>query len=182
MNYFETISKRYSTVAFDSRPIEEEKISFLFEAARWAPSARNIQPWRFYYVTGGALAFKECITVLVPANQVWAQHAGLLVLAAAELSTEKGSNRYAAHDVGMATANLLNQATALGLASHPMGGFDAEGAGKLFSLPAVLEPLTIIAIGYPADSSGIRDELKSREQERLKRTRKEIKDFVIRIT
>lgn len=178
MDYFEAITKRYSTVIFDSRPIEEEKRSLLFEAARWAPSARNLQPWRFYYVLGGSEKFSECISILLPANQEWAQHAGMLVLSAAELSTERGPNRYAVHDTGMATANLLNQSAALGLASHPMGGFDAAGARKLFDLPGQTEPLTITAIGYPSSLPLFSDELKNCESERLKRVRKDAKDFV----
>ena len=161
------LADRWSPRAFDERPIEPEKMHSLFEAARWAPSSNNEQPWRFLLATKDRESewnrFFDC---LVEGNRTWAYRAPVLILSVASLNFEENAkpNRHALHDTGMATENLVLQATALELVAHQMAGFDAEKARADLKIPSGYEPVAMIAVGYPGDPSILSDRLRQREQ------------------
>ena len=160
------IEKRWSPRSFASTPVEQENLAALFEAARWAPSAMNEQPWRFIYATKeDAEAYGRLLECLVEANQVWARNAPVLFLSVAKTTYDfNGSaNKHAWHDVGMATANLVLQATDLGLHVHLMGGFNSDKALEVLSIPEGFEPVTMGAIGYVGDPEALPEQLKARE-------------------
>ncbi|MEC8303652.1 MAG: nitroreductase family protein, partial [Planctomycetota bacterium] len=120
------LKNRWSPVVFDSRPIEVSVIKSIFEAARWAASCFNEQPWRFIVVERDSVDFGKAIDCLVEANQVWAKDARLLVFTAVAKQLERNGNpnRCAEHDLGLAVGNLSIQATAHGLSVHQMGGIN----------------------------------------------------------
>ena len=173
------LRERRSPRAFSSRMIEAEKLGSLLEAARWAPSASNEQPWSFIVASkANAADFDRLLGCLVEFNQGWAKQAPMLLLCVARLnfgSTGK-PNRHAYHDVGQAIANLTVQATALGLFVHQMAGFDVEKARREFSIPADHDPVAVAAIGYLGDANSLPDKL--RERELAPRQRKGLKEIV----
>lgn len=174
----ELLTRRWSPRAFDERPVEADKLASLFEAARWAPSSNNEQPWRFIVGRKGVSpVYDRLFACLKEGNRQWAHRAPVLVLSVAKLTFEDGSpNRHAYHDVGLAAENLVLQATALGLASHQMAGYDVEQARAEFGIPADFDPVAMIAIGYPGDPGGLGERLRQRE---LKpRERNPIAEFV----
>jgi nitroreductase len=131
-----------------------EELRSLLEAARWAASSYNQQPWHFIVATKeDPRVYERLLGCIVPANALWAGKAPVLMLTVAKLTYDANGapNRHALHDVGQATANLSLQATALGLAVHQMGGFDMERAREEFSIPEGYEPVAAIAVGYPGD-------------------------------
>ncbi len=138
----------------------------LFEAARWAASSGNEQPWRFIYATQAqAERFQKLLACLNEGNQVWAKAAPVLILTLVKThSTRSGRpNRYAWHDLGLAIGNLTLQASALDLYVHQMGGFSAEKARETFALPADIEPVTVIAVGRLGDPEMLPADLRARE-------------------
>ncbi len=177
----ELIQKRRSPLAFDKKPVEEVKIMRLFEAARWAPSSRNEQPWRFIYATkDDDSVFGKMIDILAEGNRIWAKDVPLMILSLAKIrSSYSGKqNYYAFHDTGMAVGNLLIQATDMGLVVHQMGGYDKEKAISLFGIPEDYEPVAMIAAGYQGDPQNLPAELQKREQ--AERTRVPLDNFVFR--
>jgi nitroreductase len=155
----ELLGRRWSPRAFSSRPVEPAKLAQLFEAARWAPSSYNAQPWAFIVATRqDAEGYNRLLSTLVDVNRQWAQQAPVLILAAAKLDYDHIArpNRHALYDLGQAVANLTVKATALNLYIHQMGGFDARSARELFAIPAGYEPVAVLAVGYqegpPADA------------------------------
>ncbi len=173
------LRRRWSPRAFSDRPVEPEKLRCLLEAARWAPSSYNEQPWAYLVATReDPEEYARMLSVLAEGNIAWAQRAPVLMLSLARLNFERNGrpNRYAFHDVGQATANLVTQATALGLFVHQMAGFHAERARELFSIPAGWEPVAAIALGYPGDPESLPESL--REREFAPRTRKPLEQFV----
>lgn len=174
----DVVSTRWSPRAFDSRPVEPEKLRSLFEAARWAASSFNAQPWFFIVATKGDPAnFKKVLDSMVEFNQSWAKNAPVLALSVAALKFENGqANRHAFHDVGQAAASLALQASALGLQVHQMAGILPEKAKELFSIPDGYEAVAGMALGYPGDSASLPDQL--RERENAPRVRKALNSFV----
>ncbi len=160
------IQQRWSPRAFSTQPVAEEQIMMLFEAARWAASSGNEQPWRFIYATQAqAERYGQLAACLSESNRVWATAAPALILTLARTTSSRSGqpNRYALHDVGLATGNLSLQAAALDLFVHPMGGFSGEKARQLFDLPPELEPVAMIAVGYLGDPEQLPENLKERE-------------------
>lgn len=175
----ELIRARRSTLAFSDRPVETEDLRSLLEAARWAASSFNQQPWRFIVATKEKREeYERLLGCLVPANAEWARRAPVLMLSVAKLTFDRGGapNRHALHDVGQAVANLSIQAAALGMSVHQMGGFDAARAREAFSVPEGFEPVAAIAVGYPGDPDELPAPLKGRELS--PRTRRELSEFV----
>jgi nitroreductase len=173
------LASRRSPVAFASTPVEPETLASLLEAARWAPSCRNEQPWSFIVATkANKSEFDRLLGCLVEFNLQWAQHAPVLLLSVARLTFESTGqlNRHAFHDVGQAIANLTFQATVSGLLVHQMAGFDVEKARREFSIPQDYEPVATAAIGYPGNSADLPEKL--REREASPRKRKPLADFV----
>jgi nitroreductase len=172
------LEARWSPRAFAPTPLTAEQILSLLEAARWAASGGNVQPWSFVIVPrDDAPAFARLLGSLAEGNQVWAQHAPLLLLAVAHLEREPGKpNPYALYDLGQAVATLSVQATALGLRVHQMAGFDPEQARAAFAIPADYAPVTVIAVGVQGDPTTLPEQLYGREL--AARTRKPLESFV----
>ena len=150
----DVLSQRWSPRAFALRDVEYEKVTKLFEAARWAPSCYNDQPWAFLLTRRGENpAYEQLLACLMPANQAWAATAPLLVLNTVRQNfLHNGKlNRWAVYDLGLAVGNLLAQATALGLSVHQMAGFDAVVAHSSLGLPDDHEAVAVMAIGYLGD-------------------------------
>jgi nitroreductase len=181
-NILTPISKRKSEFAFNKQLISESDISLLFEAARWAPSSYNEQPWRFFYVTReNDEKFNSFLSCLVPGNRDWAANASLLVVSAAKknLTVNGKENVYAVHDTGMATANLLIQAQSLGIATHPMGGYDKKALANLINLPEGFDLLTVIAAGYLGDNAELSETLQKRAN--AARVRKSVNEIASKL-
>ena len=173
------IKQRWSPRAFSSRLVEPEKILSLLEAARWAPSSRNAQPWRFIITTReNPTEFERLLNCLKEGNIRWARCAPVLMVSVAQLHFERDDqpNRHAFHDVGLALANLMTQATALGLYTHPMGGFQRDKVRETYQIPETYEPVVAIAIGYLGDPERLPEDL--REREAAARRRKPVSEFV----
>ena len=172
--------ERYSPYAFDPRPVEAEKLRSVLEAARWAASSFNEQPWAFMVAERqDEAAFARMVGCLVEANQGWAQHAGVLMIAATkrQFSRNNKANRVCEHDVGLAAGNLTIQATLLGLAVHQMAGIDVTKTRHTYGIPEGWDPITAIAIGYAADPDEIGDD-ELAQRDRAPRTRRKLGEFV----
>jgi nitroreductase len=173
------IKLRWSPRAFDSHPVEREQLLSLFEAARWAASSYNAQPWYYIVATqDDAENYKKILDTFSEFNQGWAKNAPVLAVsvAAHKFPHNREPNRHAFHDVGQATASLALEATHLGLVVHQMAGIDPEKVRKNFGIPEGYEPVAGIAIGYPGDPWTLPDQL--RERELAPRERKDLVSFV----
>lgn len=162
----ELLARRWSPRAFAEQPVGREQLRSLFEAARWAPSSSNEQPWRFVMATkDDQAAYARLLDCLLEGNRKWAFRAPVLILSVACMNFDDNAkpNRHALHDTGMALENLLLQATALGLVAHPMAGFDIERARVELTIPSGYEPVAMIAVGYPGDLNVLPDYLQQRE-------------------
>jgi len=147
----ELIANRWSPYIFDGRPVEADKLLSCLEAARWAASSRNEQPWRFIIARReNKQAFATAMSCLAESNQVWAQHAGTLLFSVASTKFIQYDklNQMAEHDVGLALGNLSLQATALGLYVHEMAGVLHQQIRETYQIPQGFKPLTGLAIGY----------------------------------
>jgi nitroreductase len=176
----ELITNRWSPRAFGDQVVEPAVLRSLFEAARWAPSSNNEQPWAFLVATKDAKEdFAGILGTLVEFNQLWARHAPVLAVAVAELAFAKNGapNRNAYYDVGAADALLSIEATSRGLFVHQMAGFDAEKARQTLAIPAGWDPIAVLAIGYPGDPATLPQPHKDRES--AARTRKPLAEFVM---
>ena len=175
----ELISHRWSPRAFSDKPVPPQVLRSLFEAARWAPSSNNQQPWAFIVATREDQDnFAKLVGTLVEFNAAWASNAQVLAIAVSNLKFDNGTpNRNAFYDTGAATALLSLQATAQGLFVHQMAGFDVEKAREVFSIPRDWEPVAAIALGYPGDAQALPGPL--RERELAPRTRKPLNEFVM---
>jgi nitroreductase len=174
------VRNRWSPRAFADKPIPPDVLRSLFEAARWAPSSNNEQPWSFLVASRDDQEnFAKMLSVLVEFNSGWAKNASVLALAVAELSFAKNNapNRNAQYDTGAATAWLSVEATARGLFVHQMAGFDPEKARQVFAIPAGWDPLAALAIGYPGDPGSLPQRLQEREL--APRTRKPLSEIVM---
>lgn len=175
----ELMRRRWSPRAFSSRPVEPEKLALLFEAARWAPSCFNEQPWAFVFAAKDQPAeFDRLAQCLVEGNRAWAQHAAILMLSVAKLNFDYDGhpNRHAYHDVGLAVENMILQAVTLGILAHQMAGFDVEKARRDLAIPAGHDPVAMIALGYPGELDLLPEKLRQREA--APRTRRPLAQFV----
>jgi nitroreductase len=173
------LSKRWSPLAFSEKSVEPEKLRSVLEAARWAASSFNEQPWSFIVATSDNQAeFDRLLSCLAEGNQEWAKTAPVLMLSVAKLQFERNgvSNRHAFHDVGAAAAQLAMQATALGLFIHQMAGFDVPLSRSVYNIPEGYEPVAAIALGYAGDPQTLSEKLLQRTL--APRTRKPLENFV----
>jgi nitroreductase len=175
----ELLKRRWSPRAFADRPIEPEKLLRLWEAARWSASTANQQPWHFIVATKQDEAeHTRLLSCLRENNQQWASRAPVLMVSVAKLTFDANGqpNRHAFHDVGLAVANLITQATALGLGVHQMAGFYPDRVRELYDVPEGFEPVAGIVLGYPGDPDILPDDLRQREL--APRVRKPLESFV----
>ena len=173
------IKRRWSPRSFADKPVAKETLQSLLEAARWAASSFNEQPWRFILATKqDRVEYEKLFSIMVEGNQAWAKQAPVLMLTVAKLqfTLNQKPNRHAFHDVGLAMSNLSLQATDMGLFVHQMAGFSVEKARELYIIPSDAEPVAMVAIGYPGDTQTLPEKL--RERELQPRERKPLKDLV----
>jgi len=176
----ELIRQRWSPRAFSAQPVAPEALEQVLEAASWAFSAMNEQPWRYIYAhKEDTEAFNRLLSCLLPANQAWAKHAPVLMMSLVKTHYDNGQlNRTAMHDVGAANATLFLEATALGLHGHVLGGFDMARTREVFNLPETLEPVAFIALGYVGTPDQLDEPFRSRET--TARKRKPLAEFAFR--
>lgn len=175
------LRQRFSARAYDSRPIAPDTLIRLLEAFRWAPSSFNEQPWRLVLtLRQDETEFKGMLGCLSESNRVWAERASVLALSVAKLVFDRNGreNRHSFHDVGLATAFLMVQATAMGIAVRAMAGFDLECARRTIGIPEGFEPVAMMAIGYAAHPETL-DEA-NRQKELSPRARRPLDDLVFR--
>jgi nitroreductase len=173
------LAERWSPYGFEERPVSEADLRSLFEAARWAASSYNEQPWNYLVATReNSSEFARLLSCLVEANQAWAKKAPVLVLAIVSLrfSRNNQDNRAAVHDLGLAAGNLLAEATTRGLSVHQMIGILPDKAREIYHIPEHFEAWTAMAIGYKADPTELPDAL--RERDMAPRQRKPLNKFV----
>ncbi len=173
------LAERWSPRGFDqAHEIGDDSLAALLEAARWAPSAGNSQPWRFLVTRRGDEAHGRLFAALAPGNQAWAGAASALVLVAARTVGDDGQSQpWALYDTGQAVAALVTQAQADGLAVHQMGGFDTAAVSAGFGLGDSLTPVVIVAIGCPDYAAGLPEPLAARET--APRTRRPVGDLLL---
>ncbi len=168
----DVILDRWSPRAMSGEPISLNELMSLFEAARWAPSSFNHQPWRFIYALRDTPAWTTFFNLLVPSNQLWTKNAAVLILALSHKYFEYNNNYSRTHslDTGAATENLAIQGRAMGLVVHGMEGFDYDKARLDLSIPEDYDVEALYAVGRPGPLSVLPPELQKREfpSDRLK--------------
>jgi len=161
------IKNRRSLRAYDSRPIESEKIQSLFEATRWAPSSANEQPWTYIYATReDRELWQKLFECLNEGNKIWAKDAPLLILSLSRktfLHNDK-PNGFAQYDLGAANSFLALQAVDLGLQLRQMGGYNQPKAKELLNIPDTFSMGAMIAVGYPGDPNSLPEGLRNHER------------------
>ena len=174
----ELLLRRWSPRAFSDREIAAHDLEKLFVAASWAASSLNEQPWLFFLGRRGDTTYKKILDSLVEFNQGWAKGAPVLVLSIAKtvFSHNSSPNAFGLHDTGAASENLALQATALGLHTHSMAGFDKHKARESFGVPAEYDMGAVTAVGYLGDPSSLPEAYREKELE--SRTRKPVSEFV----
>ena len=162
------IAKRWSTRAFNSeKKITRQKILAICEAAHWAPSCSNDQPWRFliFNKNEDAESWQKAFELLSVWNQRWVKNVPVLIIAFADdkFRKEGEPNRWGQFDTGAACMNIYLQAVSMGLMAHPMGGFDLEKVKFVFSIPDNFTPMAFIAVGCQADADILEGKYKKNE-------------------
>ena len=173
------LAARWSPCAFSDRPVAEADLRALFEAARWAASSYNEQPWRYIVATrSNADEFARLLSCLVEGNQPWAKTAPVLALGCVSKNFARNGtpNAAAEHDLGAASASLSVEATARGLSVHQMIGILPDRARELYAIPDDAQALTGLAIGYLGDPASLPENYKQRDL--APRQRKQTADFV----
>ena len=173
------LAERWSPRGFDrSHELGDPALTALLEAARWAPSSQNSQPWRFLVTRRGEDAHDRLFATLAPGNQAWAGTASALVLVAARTATDDGGPQpWALYDTGQAVAALVTQAQADGLSVHQMGGFDTAVVRAEFGLDDTLTPVVILAIGRRDGTADLPEPFAAREA--APRTRQPVDDLLL---
>lgn len=157
-------TERWSPRAFADRPITEEQVLTVLEAARWAPSGSNLQPWRFFYGVRGEPEFDTLLSLLVPFNEGWAKNAGALIFITS-ITTYDGTRQVRTHsfDAGSAFMSLSLQAHSMGLVAHGMAGIEFDKVPLILQLPENLKVEAAVAIGYQGDAASLSEALQKRE-------------------
>jgi nitroreductase len=172
------IIERWSPRAFDEEMIPDHELLQMFEAAKWAPSSMNEQPWRFIFARRGEKAFEKMVSLLMPGNAIWAKKAPVLIMTIIkkQFDANGSPNHSALHDLGLAVGNLSLQAHSLNIGIHQMGGIYHDQAQKVFAIPETFGVVTILAAGYYGDPDQLDLQLKAREL--APRTRKNLNTIV----
>ncbi len=174
------IRERWSPRAFADKPVAKETLLSVLEAARWAASSNNGQPWAFIVATKeDAAEHQRLVDCLMPGNQGWAINAPVLMLSFARKNWEgeDRANRTAQHNVGLAAGTLTLQAEAEGLVVHQMAGIDVDKIRETYDVPEVYDPMAAIALGYQGEVEDLDSET-FREREVAPRVRKPLPEFV----
>jgi nitroreductase len=159
LDVFEAIKNRRSVRAFTSRPVSDEEVERLVEAARWAPSAGNIQPWQFIIVREPQIKHGLCEAAL---DQTFIEKAPVVVVVCADPQRSakgygsRGINLYCLQDTAAATQNMLLTAQAMGLATCWVGAFHEEEARKVLKIPDGVRPVAIVPVGHAAEKPRVR--------------------------
>ena len=162
----ELLASRWSPYGFADRPVSDDDLRSLFEAARWAPSSYNEQPWSYIVATKASPEeFERLLSCLVEGNRAWAKAVPVLAIGCTSLNfVHNGKpNAAAVHDLGLASASLVLEATARGLFVHQMIGILPDKARELYRVPKGSEPLTGLAIGYVGDPNALPEAIKQRD-------------------
>ncbi|AUG28339.1 MULTISPECIES: nitroreductase family protein [Microbacterium] len=174
----DVLAERWSTRIFDpATPIDEDALASALEAARWAPSANNTQPWRFVVARRGSAAHAQIVDALMGFNQSWATDAAALVVFASSAALDGKPLPWAAYDTGQAAAHFTVQAHASGLHTHQMGGFDREAIAAAFGFGDDIVAVTVMAVGALGDIDAAPEAL--RERELAPRVRRPIAESLI---
>lgn len=166
--------ERWSPRAFSEKDVTEDVLYSLFEAARWAPSASNIQPWRFIFARSEADR-KKFLSFINDGNVIWCKHAPVLVAVVSHEKNGERDNRFHAFDTGAAWGFLALEAARKGLVAHAMGGFNQDKAKEVLNIPDDYTVHAIIAIGYQGEKEMLSESLQAREKPS---DRKEIASFI----
>jgi nitroreductase len=175
----EVLAERWSPYAWEDRPVSDADLRAVFEAARWAASSYNEQPWRWIVAAKAEPAeYERVLSCLVDSNQAWAKHAPVLGLGVASLRHERNGkeNPAAIHDLGIAAAHIMMEATARQLRAHFMIGIVPERVRELYGVPEGFQPLTGLALGYPGEIEALPEALRKRDE--ATRTRKPLAETV----
>ena len=175
----ELLAARWSPYAFADQPVSDDDLRTLFEAARWAASSYNEQPWSYIVATKANLEeFERLLSCLVEGNQAWARAAPVLAIGCTSLNFARNNkpNAAAVHDLGLASASLTFEATARGLSVHQMIGIIPDKARELYRIPESVQPKTGLAIGYAADPDSLPEIYRQRDL--APRSRKTLDEFV----
>lgn len=175
----EAIKNRWSPRSFADRAISTADMDTIIEAGTWAFSSANEQPWRFIIAHRGTPLFEQLWGLLMPGNQPWTKYASVLMLSL--MHTKMANDRpnaWAMHDIGAANYALTLQANALGIYGHVMAGFDKARTMAEIELPADVEPVVMLALGYPDDPEKLPEPFHTREL--TPRTRKPVSEVVLK--
>ena len=172
------IAHRWSPRAFSSKPVEQDKITALLEAARWSSSAFNEQPWRFIVGKEQDDSWKKILESLVEWNRNWAKTSPLLILNIAKLNFTHNNkpNDIALYDLGQAVSSMTLEAVHQDLFSHQMTGFDSKKAEELFNIPEGFKAVSVTAFGYYGDPADIPEDIA--KMEKNERSRKDLNEIV----
>ena len=176
----ELLAQRQSPRSFDpAHEMDDATLVSLLEAARWAPSSMNAQPWRFVAARRGTPLHAPVMAALMPGNQLWAGDASLLVVAIAERERDGKPLLTADYDLGLAVAQLTMQAHSAGLHAHQMGGFDGAALRATLELSSSMSPVVVVAIGVRDEPHRLPDHLRIRET--APRSRRPLHEVVLTV-
>lgn len=159
------IRNRWSARSFADRQLSQQEVDTIVEAATWAASANNEQPWEYYYAFNGTAAFEKLVGSLAQGNQPWAKNASVLMVSVARktFAASHAENKMAFHDSGLANAQLMLQARAMDIYSHVMGGFDRNMVSDYLQLGDDRAVVCLIALGYLDTAEKLEEPFKTRE-------------------
>jgi nitroreductase len=173
------IKSRWSPRSFSGAAMPQADLETIFEAATWAFSAFNEQPWRYIYAHRGTALFDQLHSFLMPGNQPWTKNASVLILSIAQVVSANGqANPYAGHDLGAANATLMLQALSMGIYGHVMAGFDKAKAKSELGLDENLDPVAVIALGYRDEAHKLDEPFLTREN--TPRSRKGLDEILLK--
>ena len=175
----DVLESRWSPRAFDREEVlDEKRLGPAFEAARWSPSSGNSQPWSFVVGFRGDEVFTTIVATMASGNQVWAEHAAVVVANIASVVDAEGNPQsHAIYDLGQAVAHFTVQATAEGLMVHQMSGFDAQALGRELGIESSQRVVTLMAVGSLGDPADLPEKLQEREAKA--RVRKGLSEIVV---
>ena len=173
------ILERWSPRAFADQDVDPSDLKTIFEAARWAPSSFNEQPWRYFVGHRNSETYKKIFDTLVPSNQAWVRTAPVLILGVAKtrFSHNDSPNNYAVHDLGAADGFITLQAASMGIVTHQMAGFNQAKAREVFEIPEIYAIGSVMSMGYHGDLSSLDEHYHAQEQS--PRSRKSLSEIVL---